>query len=121
MTSPRPLLRVVHLPGGAVLAGRAGLANTFWTRLRGLLGTSGIAEGEGLVIDPCNSVHTFWMGYPIDVVFTDGEGEVVEVVEDLRPWRATRMVRNARLAVELPSGTASGVRRGDRLRFDPAT
>lgn len=115
---PPPRLRITHERTGTVLAERARLAATFWTRFRGLLGTSSLAPGEGLVLDPCSAVHTIGMKYAIDVVFTTGEGVVVEVCPRLAPGGRSPIVRGARLAVELPEGHAADVRTGDTLRFD---
>jgi len=100
-----------------MLADRARRADTAWTRMRGLLGTSGLGPGEGLVIVPCNSVHMFWMRYPLDIVFASASGEVLGVVENLRPWRMTRVYWGARYAIELPVGAiaATGTREGDEL------
>jgi uncharacterized membrane protein (UPF0127 family) len=104
---------------GVPLATNARHARTVWTRLRGLLGTAGLEEGGGLVIEPCNSVHMFGMKYALDVVFADREGVVVGVVQDLRPWKATRIYRGARYAIELPMGiiASSGTAVGDELEL----
>ena len=115
---PLPRLRVIHQPTGSELARSATLAATFWSRLVGLLGTRSLPAGEGLILDPCNSVHTLGMAYAIDVIFTSPEGEVVRVVHRLRPWRATSIVSGARIVVELPAGAAEAVRPGDRLDFE---
>ncbi len=90
-------------------------------RRRGLLGTSSLTEGEGLLILPCRSVHTLGMAYSIDVLFMAGDGRVVKAVRGLRPGRATWPVPAARMALELPAGTieASGTLPGDRLEFIP--
>jgi uncharacterized membrane protein (UPF0127 family) len=64
-------LRVVNQSSDAVLAERVSLANTFVARARGLLGREGLVPGEGLVIEPCGSVHTVGMAFPIDVLHLD--------------------------------------------------
>jgi protein-S-isoprenylcysteine O-methyltransferase Ste14/uncharacterized membrane protein (UPF0127 family) len=87
-----------------VLADRLRVADTHWTRLRGLLGTRRLAPGEGLWIRPCNQVHMFGMRYPIDVVFLDDAGLVLRTVENLRPWRVSPRVRGAASVLELPAG-----------------
>ncbi|HEY0840385.1 MAG TPA: DUF192 domain-containing protein [Vulgatibacter sp.] len=104
---------------GAVLATRARLASSLRERLRGLLGTPALLAGEALHIEPCNSIHTFFMAYPIDVLFLDREGLVVRAIHSLRPWRATLPCLRARSVLELPAGTllATGAGEGDRLRF----
>ncbi len=77
----------------------------FWARLGGLLARPPLQPHEALYLAPCNSVHTFFMPYPIDVAFLDGSGRVVKLVSDLRPWRMTGCCR-ARAVVELRSGEA---------------
>lgn len=102
----------------AELAGRVMEADTFFRRLKGLLGTSGLPAGTALVIRPCNSVHTFGMAYSIDVIFADSGNKVVKIVSDLPPGRVTGCLAG-RYAVELPAGTArqSKTAVGDRLTF----
>ena len=61
-------------------------ATTLWLRLRGLLGRQPLTEDVGMLISPCNSVHTFGMSYPIDVVFLNKKNEVIKIVHDMRPF-----------------------------------
>ena len=75
-------------------------------RMRGLLWRPALAPGQGLLIAPCNSVHTFGMRYAIDVVFLDREGRVLKVHAALRPFRMA-MARGARQVIELAAGEAS--------------
>ena len=102
---------------GAVLCERVERADTWRSRLRGLLGRDGLAPGVGLLLDPCNSVHTFFMRFSIDVAFLDAQGLVVALSPRLSPWRATRVHLRARTTLELAAGAleACGVRIGDRL------
>lgn len=64
-----------------------------------------LKDGSGLIIEPCNSIHMFFMRYPLDVVFLDREGRVVFMYEGIKPWRVGRIVKGAKVAVELPEGT----------------
>jgi uncharacterized membrane protein (UPF0127 family) len=84
--------------------------------MRGLLGRSGLESGEGILLRPASSVHTFFMRFAIDVVFLNREGEVVEVATRVRPWR-TAGAKGANAVVELGAGEAGrrGIRVGDRL------
>jgi uncharacterized protein len=102
---------------GVVVATRVEVARSFGARLRGLLGRSSLEAGEGLVIDPCSSIHTFFMRFPIDVVFLGDDDRVVAIIPDLRPWRATRFYAAARSTLELSAGTAArtGMAVGDRI------
>jgi uncharacterized protein len=103
---------------GSVVCESCRLAASFTNRLRGLLGRKGLASGEGLVIRPAGSIHTFFMRFPIDVVFLDQGGVVVKRVSNLRPWRLA-FARGGRDALELGAGEAErrGIRRGDRLEL----
>jgi uncharacterized membrane protein (UPF0127 family) len=107
---------------GALLCERLERADTWRARLVGLLGRDGLAPGEGLLLDPCNSVHTFFMRFTIDVAFLDAAGAVVAICPRLRPWRATRVHLRARRTLELPAGAleAAAVAVGDVLVEAPA-
>jgi hypothetical protein len=93
------------------------VAATALRRLRGLLGRHGLAADEGLLLRPAPAIHTFFMRFPIDVVFLAADGTVRDVVPGLRPWRATAC-RGANAALELPAGATArlGLRPGERLR-----
>jgi hypothetical protein len=106
---------------GTSLGHRIRVADTWWTRFRGLLGTPSLAKGEGLLIEPCRGVHMLGMKYPIDVAFLDRAGRVVGVCHRLAPGARSPFVRAARSALELPAGTlaAAGVTEGDTLTLSP--
>lgn len=87
-------------------------AATPWTRLRGLLGRSGLAPALGLWISPCNSVHCCFMGFAIDVLYLDAEQRILQIRHDLRPWRFSACWR-ARSVIELAAGECR------RLHIEP--
>jgi uncharacterized membrane protein (UPF0127 family) len=109
-----------NLTRGTVLAARVEEATRPLSRLKGLLGRAQLAEGEALLIAPCTSIHTFFMRFPIDVIFLDGDGRALRALEDLGPWRATRIYPHAACAIELPAGALrrSATCAGDLLRLD---
>lgn len=84
--------------------------------MMGLLGRSSLPADEGLLLVPAWSIHTWFMRFPIDVVFLDAEGRVLRVVERMRPWRLVS-VRHARAVVELAAGVAArlDIREGARI------
>ena len=102
---------------GAVVCRSCRSAATFFSRLRGLLGRRGLAENEGLLIQPASSIHTFFMRFALDVAFLDRDGRVVKLVPGLRPWRVS-LARGARSALELPAGEIARrqLRLGDILQ-----
>jgi uncharacterized protein len=101
----RPVLRA----DGHVVCERCIVADSPLPRMRGLLGRRNLGSDEGVLLRPAGSIHTFFMQFPIDVVFLDREGRVLRVVESVRPWR-TAAARGARAVLELRAGE-SGRRR----------
>src|SRR5690348_12501886 len=102
---------------GTVVCARCEVAENPFTRMRGLLGRSGLDADAGLLIRPTNSVHTAFMRFPIDVVFFDRDLRVVRIAAALPPWRAAAR-RGAKGVLELAAGAAAraGLREGDVLR-----
>ena len=105
---------------GVAVATRAKWSRTFWSRLRGLLGRTSLDVGEGLIIEPCQGVHTWFMRFSIDVLHVAADGRVVRIVPNLRPWHVGPVVPGGRLVVEIPAGTvlATGTKEGDVLIVD---
>jgi len=105
---------------GSVLATRVEFATTFGARLKGLLGRPSLPPGASLVLHPCSSIHTFFMRFPIDVLFLNADFEVLAVMNNLPPYRISRIVKGARMVVELPAGTIikTGTRAGHKITFD---
>ncbi|MBZ5685188.1 MAG: DUF192 domain-containing protein [Acidobacteriia bacterium] len=101
--------KAFNLTRRAHLATALAVANTHWTRLRGLLGlgTDDFRNGSGLWIVPCHGVHTLGMGFPIDVLYLDHGLKVVGIQSEVRPWRFTPVLRKAASVLELPCGTAA--------------
>lgn len=107
----------VLLAGGKVVA-RLGKTSTAIERARGLLGRPPPAAGSGLLIEPCDGIHTWAMAYPIDAVFFDRRGSVVRVVENLSPWRFARCP-SAHAVLEFVAGEAArlGLRVGSEVEW----
>ena len=105
----------------AVVATDAEKADTFGSRFKGLLGRDSLAEGGGLHIEPCNSIHMFFMKFAIDVLFLDDELKVVRAISGIKPWRVTRVYKDAASVLELPVGAIarSGTVSGDQLKSLP--
>ena len=113
-------MRAVNSRRQTEVATKLQKADNFWTRLRGLSGRSGLSAGEALWIIPCRGVHTHGMAFSIDVLFLDGERNVVGVEENLGPGRFAPIRWKAKTVLELPAGT---IRRtmtqlGDRIEIE---
>ena len=106
----------------AYLATDLEVADTHWSRLRGLMGTdaSNFPPGKGLWIVPCRGVHTLGMRFPIDVVYLNGDRVIVHIQEQLRPWRLAALRLNAATVLELPSSVVrqTGTIVGDKIDIE---
>jgi uncharacterized membrane protein (UPF0127 family) len=107
------------------LATRLAVADRHWTRLRGLIGKRAgeFREGDGLWISPCHGVHTWLMGFSIDVAYLDGDHVVLHLEHSLAPWRFAPVRRQATSVLELPANTlrATGTTIGDELEIETRT
>jgi uncharacterized protein len=106
----------VVLGDGRIVCERCSVADSFASRLRGLLGRRELPPGEGLLLSPSSSVHTFFMRFTIDAVFLDRGFRVVGVSPNVRPWKLAGR-RGARRVLELAAGEAArrAVRAGEQL------
>jgi uncharacterized protein len=114
-------VRIANLTRGTSIAEHCRVASSLAERTVGLLATPQLPAGEGLLIERTQSIHMFFMRYPIDVIFVDGDGTVRKVVSGLPPWRVVWWARGARDCIELPVGalTASRTEPGDRVEVTP--
>jgi uncharacterized protein len=116
----RDPVRITDADGTAVCE-RCKPAVTVRSRLRGLMMRKRLPEGEGLLLSPAGAIHTFFMRFPIDVVFAGRDLKVVGVAPALPPWRMAAR-RGARVVLELPAGTAAtrGIEPGTQLEIASA-
>jgi len=113
------VVQVVNTTTGETLAQRAVVADSLWSRLVGLQGRSALPAGAGLVLIPNNSIHMFFMRFPIDALFVDQAGRVTRVGRACRPWTIGPIAPGALYCVELPAGAASGAQRGHQIELRP--
>ena len=88
-----------------VLAQSADVADTSEKRRTGLLKMERLEPGAGLWIVPCESVHTFFMKFPIDLVYLDKKRKVRKVRHAVPAWRLSACL-TAHSILELPAGVA---------------
>jgi uncharacterized membrane protein (UPF0127 family) len=97
-------------------------ANHFLSRLRGLMWKKVLPDNTGLMITPCNSVHCFFMKFPIDVVFVDKDHRVVHIISNMKPGSISQIVKKAKYVVESNANTVSKkVKIGDRLYMEKSS
>ena len=113
------LIRVVNRTRGTLLGNRILLVDSWPGRLRGFLGRPAPQPGEGMLLVRCSAVHMFGLEFPLDLVFLNQSGGVVATIKNLRPWKRTSRIEDARFALEIPKGTieASYTRVGDRFAW----
>jgi uncharacterized membrane protein (UPF0127 family) len=112
-------LTAINVTRGVNVTECGRVADSAWTRLVGLLRDTSLAEGDGLWIVPCNSIHSFGMKFIFDAVFFDKQLRVVHLVREMKPWRISKIVFAAHSVLELPPGLieATGTVLGDQFEM----
>ena len=105
-----------------VLATMAEVADRGATRRKGLLGRTGLQDGGGLWIVPCESVHTIGMQFAIDLVYLDRNHRVKKIRSSVPAWRLSACL-TAHSILELPAGTIerTQTRAGDQILLSAAS
>ena len=113
-------MRVFNQTRNQPLITQGRLANTFWLRLRGLLGASPLQKGEGLILAGEKSIHTLFMKFPIDVVYVDKNYKVIRADANMTPYRLGPFVAQSAYVLEMPTGTIANTatETGDQLKFE---
>lgn len=95
---------IARVEGGCALADRTAVAATFFSRLAGWMFRRPPGAGEALLLRPCDSVHTCFMRFPIDILFLDPTGRIVVRYDMVPPWKLIPRVAGAAAVLELPAG-----------------
>lgn len=113
------LMKIINLNKKCVLAEEVILANSFLKRAKGLLGYSSLGTNQAMILRPSNSVHTFFMRFPIDVLFVGKDNLVLAAVTNMRPFRVTGIFLKSAFVIELPAGIikSTGTSKGDLLQI----
>jgi uncharacterized membrane protein (UPF0127 family) len=91
--------------GGQIMVKRCRFARTFTERLFGLIPRKTLAPDEALLFQgSCQQMHSFFMRFPIEVIFLDRNKTVLRI-SDLKPWRMTAFVPRAHFVLEVAPGT----------------
>lgn len=107
-------LQLVERQTGRVVVPRLEVADGFWHRFLGWQFRRLPPLGHGLLLVPCQSIHTCWMRFAIDVAAVDRAGRVLEVRRAVRPWRAALLPLATHAVLEMPTGTL-GIEPGEQL------
>jgi len=112
-------LTAINTTRGVRLTECARVADGFYTRLIGLLRDRQLEHGDGLWIVPCNSIHSIGMKFIFDAVFLDKELRVVHLMQEMKPWRISKMVFSSHSVLEVPAGiiAQTGTEIGDMFEM----
>jgi uncharacterized protein len=112
----------LRMESGQTLPAEIEVAKSLWSRTKGLLGRSHLPPDQGLWILRCNSIHTFFMKFPIDLVFLNRKMEVTKTISKVGPGRFIFPVWRASSVIELSEGflEAHPLRVGEKLHVDTA-
>lgn len=115
-------MRIINRTRRTLVGDDVRLVDSWVGRLRGYLGRDRPRKGQGILLFPCKAVHTFGMGFPVDVIFLDHEGRVLEVAANLSPGTHSGPIKEAHYVLEVPPGTVEDTqtRVGDEMTWSAA-
>jgi uncharacterized membrane protein (UPF0127 family) len=100
-------MRLINQTKNTVLAEDVFIANTPLKRIKGLLGKKVFLPNQAIILDPCNSVHTFFMRFALDILFVDKDYKVIKALPKFDPNRITPIYWHSRRVIELSAGKLS--------------
>ncbi len=95
-------MKIINVSKNTILADEAKMADTFFTRLVGLLNRNSLEKSEALILAPSNCIHSFFMRFTIDVIFLDKAGKIIDALPSFKPFRLSPIYFNSRTTIELP-------------------
>lgn len=107
-------MMIVLVEGENGFEAEADIADTFLKRLLGLMFRPELPEGKALILDPCSGIHTWFMRFPIDVVYLDRNNMVLKK-ETVYPWRTGSFVKGTKRILEFNKGAARKLKVGKKL------
>ncbi len=98
-------MKIINKTSNITIAEKAVVANSFLSRLVGLLNRRFLPKGEALIITKCKSIHMFFMKFPIDAIFVDKNNHVVGIVKNIKPFQLSPVFISSNYVIEAPVGT----------------
>lgn len=104
---------------GKVICEKVEIADSFFKRFMGLMYRKNMNENEGLLLDPCNEIHTFGMKFPIDTITVSSDNIIIYIDENIAPRRVRPRIKEGKKVLELNAGTIKnyGLEPGDLVEF----
>lgn len=115
------MFKILNTVNNQLLAEQAILASSFSQKLLGLMGKAQLLENEALILPQCKIVHSFFMKFPIDLIFCDQENKIVLLQENFKPWKISKFSLLTNYIIELPAGKikATECSLGNYLKLSP--
>jgi hypothetical protein len=106
-------------PSGIVIAEKISRYDTFFKRAAGLMFKKSLNGHDGILLEPCSSIHSFFMYMDIDCFFLDGDRRILKILWNFGPRRISSIIKGSRYVLEIPSGKVpkNSVNEGDILEF----
>ncbi len=109
-------MQLLNEKNGIILE-RVVIADNFSTRLKGLMGKKSLGENDGLLIKPCNSIHTFFMKFNIDVVFIDKNNRIISIYRNMLPWKFSKIYFESQFCIEGNKECFKDLKIGDKINI----
>ncbi|MDD2371730.1 MAG: DUF192 domain-containing protein [Firmicutes bacterium] len=93
------------------------IADSYFKRLKGLMWKKNLNKDEGLLIKPCNSIHTFFMKINLDVIFIDKNNTIIEIYKNMLPWRISKIHKNSIFCIEGNAGSFENLKKGEKIKI----
>ncbi len=112
---------IINTTKSVTIAQSGVMADTFFSRMIGLLSRKALEKGEALVITRCQSIHMLFMRFSIDAIFVDKNNCVVGLVKAIKPFQLSRIFLKASYVIEAPTGTIVQTETdlGDKIKIEP--
>ncbi|MBT6324595.1 MAG: DUF192 domain-containing protein [Bdellovibrionales bacterium] len=100
------------------ICSKAKLASGIYERMKGLMFSKSLEGFDGLILDPCNSIHTCFMNYNIDVIFLDKDLTIIKIIRDMKKWRMSNIYFSSKKVIEIDGCSLDqSISEGDKLEI----
>ncbi len=111
---------IINTTKNTTIAQKGALADTFFSRMTGLLNRKSLQKNEALIITRCQHIHMLFMRFAIDAIFVSKDNHVVGLVKDIKPFQLSKIFFHAHYVIEAPVGTIvqTETSLGDRVKIE---
>lgn len=112
--------KIILYKNNNIITENAEIADSFFSRFRGLMFRKSINDDYALYITPCNQIHMLNMRFAIDVIYLTENGEVIKTDVNVQPGKICKTVKNAKSVIELKSFSSEklGICVGDTIKIN---